>query len=158
IKRRPLEDDEPLLTFAKLRDLTPVGVEHGHDRNAADGRRRVALEPIARREREGAARVGAIAEFLRFPRVERTAHSRTFALRLHCAVVALAIDPEAALPGEVLHEVERYAERVVQAERLVSAKHAIAGRRAVERFFETGQSVCEDRIETVLFGADDLHD
>jgi hypothetical protein len=56
--------------------------------------------------------------------LEGAAGAGALALRLHRAVEPLAVERELALAGEVLDEVERQAEGVVEPERLVARHHA----------------------------------
>ena len=65
---------------------------------------------------------------------------------------------QAALAGDVLHEIERNAERVVEPERFVARQHLRSCRRAIERLFEARQPRREHGVEPLLFAAHDLHD
>ena len=66
---------------------------------------------------------------------------------------------EPTLAGEVLREIERDTERVVEAEHRVARHDRSAGRLdAVQQFLEAGQPAREHRIEPVLLGADGTND
>src|SRR5205814_6357676 len=97
-------------------------------------------------------------ELLRVLRLEGAPRARAFALSLHGALVAFAIDGQASLRGEVLHEVERHTERVVQAKRFVARNDLRTSRRAIEHLFESRQTGGQNRIEPLLPAADDLDD
>ncbi len=84
--------------------------------------------------------------------------ARLLALALHRALEALAVDRELTLAGEILDEVERHAERVVEPERVLARHDARAGRGAVEDLLEPRQPGRQHGVEPVLLAADDAHD
>src|SRR5207247_6187932 len=92
--------------------------------------------------------------------LEAAARPSSLPLLLHRAVESLPVDGEPALRCEVLHEIERNAQRVVQPERVVAADDLAAARTrgAVEDLLEPRQARREHRVEAVLLAPAHLHD
>ena len=113
----------------ELRRLLPIRVEHAR----RPGCPSTEVAVVARELIAGAS--SAVArprrgerELVRLLRLERAARARPLALALHRALEALAVDRQAALAGDVLHEVERHAERVVEPERGVAGQRRASPR------------------------------
>ena len=135
VERRPLEHDDSRLSRPRARRSgCRARVEQRDDRRRRRPASACSLEAVAGRRAPPASSSDANANSCVFLRLERAARARPLALAFHRALVAFAVDRQPALAGEVLHEVERHAERVVQPERLVARDDRRAcGRRAVER-------------------------
>ncbi len=68
------------------------------------------------------------------------------------------IDRQLTLPGEVFHEIERNAQRVVQPESVLARHDAAAGRGTIEDLLQSGKPGGQHGVESILLASDDAHD
>ena len=124
IERRDIERHEAVEP-AGVRPPACATRRTGQHMRVLHSRRGVAFEPIAREAESVGDRRIAEREFLGLLAVERTLRARLLPLRLHGGIERGPVDRQLPLAREVLDEVQRQAERVVEAEGLV-ARHRTA--------------------------------
>ena len=142
VERRLPERRVALGPFRQLLHLPPLLVEQRNHRRAFHRRRRVSLEAIAGRAQPCWDSSDAEDELLAFLALEGAFRARLFLLSLHRALEAFAIDGDVPLAGEILDEIERHAERVVQLERFVTRRSdgLATALRARQQVLEPGHS------------------
>src|SRR5262249_34809388 len=116
VERRLRSDDEPCLTGLQLLDLLAMLVEEGRDRHVLHARCCVALEALARALDRLTLGVGRELQRLNSLLLERAARARSLPLAFHRPLETRAIDRELPLAREILDEVDRHAERVIEPE------------------------------------------
>ena len=83
----------------------------------------------------------------------------SLALRVHRAVVSLAIDTDVLGGGRIFYEIVWHAERVVEPERRLAGQHAGGCRECLRQLrLEPRQAVDENGLEPVFLGDDGLFD
>jgi hypothetical protein len=158
VEGRSAERNEARFAGGQLVDRCAALVEDRENRRPPYGRRVVAREVVpsrcerlfhVRRRRPRDRPLGAL---------EGASGPRLFPLALHRAVESLAVDGELTLAGEILHEVERDPEGVVQPECLLTG-HRCPGRgRAIERLLEAGETRRQHGVESLFLAAHDADD
>ncbi len=158
VERCPIQHHRSLVSGVERLNLLPVAVEECHHPCRGVGRL-VPDELVSERLERPAARIARENDAAALLRVERAGRPRAVALGFHRRLVRLAVDRQASLLGQVLGEVERHTERVVEAEDLVAGHGLRSGcRHAVEQVFELGQARGEHGVEPFLLGADGADD
>src|SRR5262245_17478249 len=120
IKRRPVQHDVAVSASRKFLDLSAVLVEHGLDLGVFDVSCRIPKELIWQTLEPLLLLVRLILERHSLFRLEGAAGARALALRLHRLFERILIDAQSTLLGQVLGEVERHAQGVVETEHFLA--------------------------------------
>ena len=153
IERRARQHDKARLALSQRLRLPTRFVEQRDDLRIFRCRCRIAVEHVRGGEQRRTGSVAGVSEAVDLLRLERAGRPSALALDLHGAVEPLAIDGQTALGGQVLDEVDRHTQRVVEAEHVLAGDDPRSRRGAIEHLLESGEAVGQHRVETLFLGS-----